>query len=96
MFDVNKIREDFPILNTLIRGKRNTFLDTAASAQKPKAVIDCMQKIYLEEYANVHRGSYFLSEQITEKYETSRKLIANFINAKKSQEIILTKTALLK
>jgi cysteine desulfurase/selenocysteine lyase len=93
MFDVNKIREDFPILNTLIRGKRNTFLDTAASAQKPKAVIDCMQKIYLEEYANVHRGSYFLSEQITEKYETSRKLIANFINAQKSQEIIFTRNA---
>ena len=93
MFDVNKIRKDFPILNTLIRGKSNTFLDTAASAQKPKAVIDCMQKIYLEEYANVHRGSYFLSEQITEKYELSRKCIANFINAKKEQEIIFTRNA---
>ena len=68
MFDVNKIRQDFPILATLIKGKRNTFLDTAVSAQKPEVVIDCMRKIYLEEYANVHRGSYFLSENITEKY----------------------------
>ena len=93
MFDANKIRDDFPILSTLIKGKRNTFLDTAASAQKPKAVIDCMQKIYLEEYANVHRGSYYLSEHITEKYEQSRKCIANFINAKKEQEIIFTRNA---
>ena len=93
MFDIEKIRQDFPIFNTLIRGKRNTFLDTAASAQKPKAVIDCMQKIYLDEYANVHRGSYFLSEQITEKYEASRKCIAKFINTKKEQEIIFTRNA---
>ena len=93
MFDIDKIRQDFPILNTLIKGKRNTFLDTAASAQKPKAVVDCMQKIYLEEYANVHRGSYYLSEQITEKYELSRKSIARFINAKTEQEIIFTRSA---
>ena len=93
MFDIDKIRQDFPILNTLIKGKRNTFLDTAASAQKPKAVIDCMQKIYLEEYANVHRGSYYLSEQITEKYELARKSIARFINAKTEQEIIFTRSA---
>ena len=88
MFDINKIRQDFPILNTLIKGKRNTFLDTAASAQKPKVVIDSMQKIYLEEYANVHRGSYYLSEKITEKYELARKNIAKFLNAKKEQEIV--------
>ena len=93
MFDVNKIRQDFPILATLIKGKRNTFLDTAASAQKPEVVIDCMRKIYLEEYANVHRGSYFLSENITEKYEASRKNISAFLNAKKEQEIIFTRNA---
>lgn len=93
MFDINKIRQDFPILNTLIKGKRNTFLDTAASAQKPKVVIDSMQKIYLEEYANVHRGSYYLSEKITEKYELARKNIAKFLNAKKEQEIVFTRNA---
>lgn len=93
MFDINKIRQDFPILNTLIKGKRNTFLDTAASAQKPKVVIDSMQKIYLEEYANVHRGSYYLSENITEKYELARKNIAKFLNAKKEQEIVFTRNA---
>ena len=93
MFDINKIRQDFPILNTLIKGKRNTFLDTAASAQKPKVVIDSIQKIYLEEYANVHRGSYYLSEKITEKYELARKNIAKFLNAKKEQEIVFTRNA---
>lgn len=93
MFDAYKIRKDFPIFGTIIKGKPNTFLDTAASAQKPKQVIDCMYKIYTEEYANVHRGNYFLSEKITERYENSRKIIANFINAKSNKEIIFVRSA---
>lgn len=93
MFDVNKIKKDFPILNRLIDGKRNTFLDTAASAQKPKMVLDAMYNAYIEEYANVHRGSYFLSEKMTEHYESSRKTIASFINAKSNKEIIFTRNA---
>ena len=64
MYDVNKIREDFPIFALSINGKPNTFLDSAASAQKPKIVIDKMNDMYLHEYANVHRGSYLLSEEI--------------------------------
>lgn len=93
MFSVNEIRKDFPILNKLIDGKRNTFLDTAASAQKPKAVIDAMYNVYTEEYANVHRGSYWLSEKITEQYEASRKTVSSFINAKLDKEIVFTRNA---
>ena len=81
MFDVEKIRADFPILHQLINGKRNTFLDTAASAQKPRIVIDSMTKMYMQNYANVHRGSYYLSEHATEAYENARCIVKNFINA---------------
>lgn len=84
---------DFPILGRLINEKRNTFLDTAASAQKPRVVVDTLKKIYLDEYANVHRGSYFLSEKITEKYEKVRETVQNFINAKTYKEIVFTKGA---
>lgn len=93
MFDAHHIRKDFPILERLIEGKRNTYLDTAASAQKPLHVIECMKQIYLEEYANVHRGSYWLSEQTTEKYEKSRQTIAKFIGAENTDEIIFTRNA---
>ena len=82
MFDVYKIRKDFPILEKEIEGKRNTYLDTAASGQKPKCVIEAMKDVYLDEYANVHRGSYYLSEKITNRYENSRKIIKNFINTR--------------
>jgi cysteine desulfurase/selenocysteine lyase len=84
---------DFPILGKLINGKRNTFLDTAASAQKPLVVVDAMKEIYLEEYANVHRGTYSLSEQITYKYEEARKKVQSFINAESKNEIIFTRGA---
>lgn len=93
MFDAHKIRKDFPILNTLIDGKRNTYLDTAASAQKPCAVLERIQKAYSEEYANVHRGSYFLSEKATENYEAARKSVQRFINANRPEEIIFTRSA---
>lgn len=91
--DNSNIRADFPILERLINGKRNTFLDTAASAQKPLMVVETMSKQYLEEYANVHRGSYYLSEHITCKYEQSRKTVQKFINANSEKEIIFTRGA---
>ena len=65
MYDVKKIRKDFPVLELQVNGHPNTFLDSAASAQKPQAVIDKMVDIYSKEYSNVHRGSYLLSEEIT-------------------------------
>ena len=93
MFDAYKIRKDFPILEKKIEGKRNTYLDTAASAQKPQCVVDVMMDVYLNEYANVHRGSYYLSEKITNRYEESRKFIKNFINASSEREVIFTRNA---
>ncbi len=93
MIDAYKIRKDFPILERLIEGKRNTYLDTAASAQKPYAVLEKIQKAYADEYANVHRGSYWLSEVATENYEDARKTVARFINAHRAEEIIFTRNA---
>ena len=93
MFDAHEIRKDFPALSLLIEGKRNTYMDTAASAQKPACVLERIQKMYIEEYANVHRGSYFLSERATENYEKSRQIVAQFINAKDKREIVFTRNA---
>ena len=93
MFNVQNIRQDFPILERLIEGKRNTYLDTAASAQKPLYVMNRLKEAYLDEYANVHRGSYWLSEKSTEHYEKARKTIATYINAKNTNEIIFTRNA---
>ena len=93
MFDVSMIRKDFPILQQQIEGKKNTYLDTAASAQKPVSVIDAIKKAYMEEYANVHRGSYWLSEITTQKYENVRNIVKTFINAQKKEEIIFTRNA---
>lgn len=75
MYDVYEIRKDFPILSELINGKPNTFLDTAASAQKPRQVIEKMNEVYFGQYANVHRGSYYLSEQATAEYEMRAALL---------------------
>lgn len=93
MFDAQNIRKDFPALMMLINGKRNTYMDTAASAQKPLYVLERIQKMYMEEYANVHRGSYFLSERATENYEKARQTVTQFINAKNKNEIIFTRNA---
>lgn len=84
---------DFPILRETIGGKRNTFLDTAASAQKPLSVVEEMTKTYLEEYANVHRGTYTLSEKITSKFESARQTVSKFINAATDKEVIFTRGA---
>lgn len=93
MYDIKQIRKDFPVLTRPINGKPNTFLDTAASAQKPQCVIDCMTNIYTREYSNVHRGSYLLSEEITSEYEKSRDIVRKFLNAQDSSEIIFTRNA---
>lgn len=93
MFDAYEIRNDFPSLEYLIDGKRNTYLDTAASAQKPLCVLNRIDRVYKEEYANVHRGNYWLSEQSTLNYENARKSVARFVNAKIKEEIIFTRNA---
>ncbi|MBQ9732128.1 MAG: cysteine desulfurase [Alphaproteobacteria bacterium] len=93
MYDLLSVRRDFPVLAREINGKRNTFLDSAASAQKPQVVIDKIVDIYTKSYANVHRGSYQLSEEITSEYEQARKTVQKFINAKSEQEIVFTRNA---
>ena len=93
MFDVEKIRQDFPILQEKIHGKPLVFLDSAASAQKPQAVIDAVSNFYAHEYANIHRGVYYLSALATERYEGARKKIATWINARHDAEIIFVRGA---
>lgn len=93
MYDVYEVRKDFPVLAEKINGKPNSFLDSAASAQKPKAVIDRMNEVYFNDYANVHRGAYYLSEKITSDYENARKTVQKFINAASEKEIVFTRNA---
>lgn len=93
MYDINKIRQDFPIFNRLINGKPNVFLDTAASAQKPLCVIQKISDIYSNGYANVHRGSYLLSENLTYEYENARKTVQKFISATSEKEVVFTRNA---
>ena len=90
-YDVERVRADFPILARPVYGKKLVFLDTAASAQKPRQVIDTLTKVYEEGYANVHRGAYYLSMKATEDYEGAREKIRGFINAKHAHEIIYTR-----
>ena len=89
MFDVAKVRADFPILAREVNGKPLVYLDNGASAQKPKVVIDAVTRAYAEEYSNVHRGLHYLSNLATEKYENVRGTIARFLNAESEDEIIL-------
>lgn len=89
MYDVNKIRDDFPILSREVNGKPLVYLDNGASAQKPKVVIDAISHAYSNEYANVHRGLHFLSNLATDKYESVRGVIAKFLNAASEDEIII-------
>lgn len=89
-FDVQRIRQDFPILSQSIRGKPFVFLDSGASAQKPRAVIDAMRNAMETQYANVHRGLHWMSERTTESYEAVRDTIALLINAPSRDEIVIT------
>ncbi|AHD00683.1 cysteine desulfurase [Leisingera methylohalidivorans] len=89
MYDVDKIRADFPILARQVNGKPLTYLDNGASAQKPQVVIDAVTRAYAEEYSNVHRGLHFLSNLATEKYEAVRGTISRFLNAGDENTIVL-------
>ena len=88
--DSAAIRAQFPILNETIRGKQLVFLDSAASAQKPRAVIDALVHAMEHQYANVHRGLHWMSERTTEAYEGTRDLVASLINARDRHEIVFT------
>ena len=90
-YDVEKLRRDFPILSRQVHGRPLVYLDNAASAQKPKAVIDAMTEFLTSEYANVHRGVHYLSGAATERYEEARRRIQRFLNAAHEDEIIYTK-----
>ncbi len=91
--DVQRIRQDFPILGKPVRGKRLVFLDSGASAQKPRQVIEAMARCMEERYANVHRGAYFLSEAATEAYEAARGAVARFLGAADPREIVFSKNS---
>lgn len=93
MYDIDKIRRDFPVLQRQINGKPGVYLDSAASAQKPKSVINKMNRIYRSGYANVHRGTYALSDSITNEYEKARKIVQKFINARSEKEVVFTRNA---
>ena len=92
-YDVEAIRRDFPILTERPYGKPLVYLDSAASAQKPKAVIDRMVHVYEHEYANVHRGLHYLANAATEAFEGAREKVRSFINAGSTDEIIFTRSA---
>ncbi|MCU0802319.1 MAG: cysteine desulfurase [Rhodobacteraceae bacterium] len=90
MYDLAKVRGDFPILSRQVNGKPLVYLDNGASAQKPQVVIDAVTTAYAHEYANVHRGLHYLSNLATEKYEGVRQIIARFLGAPSSDEIVFT------
>jgi cysteine desulfurase/selenocysteine lyase len=90
-YDVNAVRADFPILSRTIYGKPLVYLDNAASAQKPRSVIDAESRVYEEEYANVHRGLHYLSGAATDAFEATREAVKRFINAASIKEIIYTR-----
>src|SRR5262245_53591373 len=92
-YDVEQIRKDFPILSMQVYGKPLVYLDNAASAQKPKAVLDRLHQAYTSEYANVHRGLHYLANAATEAYEGAREKVRAFLNAKRPEEIIFTRNA---
>tara|TARA_Y100001968_G_scaffold38970_1_gene29708 strand:- start:462 stop:1736 length:1275 start_codon:yes stop_codon:yes gene_type:complete len=89
-FDIEAVRKDFPILSSEVYGKPLVFLDSGASAQKPKVVIDCIRDIYESYYANVHRGAHYLSQRSTDAYEEARATIADFMNAPSEKNIVFT------
>lgn len=90
-FDYRCVRADFPILATEVRGKPLTYLDSAATSQKPQAVIDAVQRYYQFENSNIHRGVHYLSEQATDAYEATRAKAAEFIGAADQDEVIFTR-----
>src|SRR6185437_13365324 len=92
-YDVARIRADFPALAMQIYGKPLVYLDNAASAQKPRAVLDRLAKAYTGQYANVHRGLHYLANEATEAYEGARETVRAFLNASRKEEVIFTRNA---
>src|ERR671934_2399406 len=91
--DAHRLRADFPVFEELVNGKPFAFLDSAASTQKPRQVLDRMRRFYEHEYANVHRGVYRLAERATAGYEEARQKAATFIHAPSAREVIFTRSA---
>ena len=91
MYDIQKIREDFPILDREVYGKPLIYLDNGATTQKPRQVVEAITDEYYSFHANVHRGLHFLSQQATELHEASRETVRRFINARSSNEIVFTR-----
>ena len=91
MYDINKVREDFPILSREVYGKPLVYLDNGATTQKPRQVVEAMVDEYYNVYANVHRGVHFLSQQATDLHEASREVVRAFINAHSTSEILFTR-----
>lgn len=92
-FDVERIRADFPILSQTVRGQKLVFLDSGASAQKPRVVIDAMRDAMETQYANVHRGAHWMSERTTEAFEATRDSVARLMNASSRDEIVFTRNS---
>src|ERR1700684_2892565 len=92
-YDVDRVRGDFPILAMKGHGKPLVYLDNAASAQKPKAVLDRLNQAYTSEYANVHRGLHYLANAATEGCEGAREKVRAFLNASRPEEIVFTRNA---
>jgi len=92
-YDLEAIRAEFPVLSQKVHGKPLVYLDNGASAQKPKVVLDTIQRAYAEEYANVHRGLHYLSNLSTANFEKARETVRRFINARFDEEIIFTRNA---
>ena len=91
MYDINKVRESFPILSRTVYGKPLVYLDNGATTQKPLCVLDAMQEEYLNVNANVHRGVHWMSQQATDLHEAARETVRKFINARSTTEIVFTR-----
>lgn len=91
--DVARVQADFPILKRLVNGKRLVYLDSASSSQKPLAVLESMDRVYRECYANVHRGVYTIAEEATAAFEAARAKVARFVGAREAREIVFTRNA---
>jgi cysteine desulfurase/selenocysteine lyase len=90
-YEVGRVRADFPLLGRRVYGKPLVFLDSASSAQKPRAVIDAVARCYENEYANVHRGVYYLSQKATDAFEAARETVRAFLNAKEAREVVFVR-----
>ena len=93
MFDVEKIRGEFPLLGRKVYGRPLVYLDSGATAQKPLAVIEAVDRLHREGNANIHRGVHLMSEEATEQYEAARQRIAGFIGASAKEEVVFTSGA---